>query len=110
MNGFGAQPIGAFLYGHPARKLLVHLQQLLRQRWGLDSASGLAGADASFEAADPLPEHVPLLHRTPRCVLRLASPAGALVERPPFLVDRARVRRVVDGEPRAASLGLQTRP
>jgi hypothetical protein len=65
---------------------------------------GASGADASFEAADPLPEHVPLLHRTPRCVLRLASPAGALVERPPFLVDRARVRRVVDGEPRAASL------
>jgi hypothetical protein len=62
-------------------------------------------ADGSLETADPLPEHVPLLHRTPRCVLRRASRTGVLVERPPFLVDRARVRRVVDGEPRAASLG-----
>ena len=69
-----------------------------------DSASGLAGADASLEAADPLSEHVQLLHRTPRCVLRLACPTGALVERPSFLVDRACVRRVVDREPRAASL------
>src|SRR5512132_4103970 len=65
----------------------------------------LAGADGSLEAADPLQEHVPLLHRTPRCILRLASRTGVLEERPPFLVDRARVRRVVDGEPRAASLG-----
>jgi hypothetical protein len=63
----------------------------------------LAAADSSLEAADPLKEHVPLLHRTSRCVLRLAPPGG-LEERPPFLVDRARVRRVVDGEPRAASL------
>src|SRR5439155_11705441 len=53
------------------------------------SASGLASADASLEAADPLSEHVPLLHRTLQCVLRLASPTGALLERPPFLVDRA---------------------
>src|SRR5436309_12938135 len=68
------------------------------------SASGLASADASLEAAGPLSEHVPLLHRTLRGVLRLASPTGALLERPPFLVDRACVRRVVDGKPRAASL------
>jgi hypothetical protein len=33
MNGSGAQPIGSFPYGHPAPKFLVHLQQLLRQRW-----------------------------------------------------------------------------